>query len=173
MRACSARVYPSHLQDGHNLSASNGCYSDGPHCWRQEPQHISIRGRLEWVCTTANKAHKYWSSICPRKRHKRGCAQATGLRACTAACRINAGQGNDGGWVAGGAHTGGRGKPNRGPALAAAPPPLPPGVARPPALPGTPRFARQQVCSRPWLACMMPTCHQWQAGYLLPIHRSC
>ena len=133
----------------------------------RNPSTQCVRGRLEWVCTAVNKAQKYWSSICPRKRHKWGCAKATGLRACTAACRINAGQGNDGGMLAGGAQTGGLGNANSGDEQEAAQPPLPPGVARPPALPGTPRYARQQVCSYPWLASMMPLCHWWQADYLL------
>ncbi|CAK0781712.1 hypothetical protein CVIRNUC_005452 [Coccomyxa viridis] len=61
---------------------------------------------------------------------------------------INAGQGNDGGMLAGGAQTGGLGNANSGDEQEAAQPPLPPGVARPPALPGTPRYARQQAALR-------------------------
>ena len=59
------------------------------------------------------------------------------------ACRVNPGQGNDGGMLAGGSQTGGLGNANSGAEVAQ--PPLPPGVARPPAIPGTPAYARQQV----------------------------
>ena len=71
--------------------------------------------------------------------------------------------------LAGGAQTGGLGNANSGDEQEAAQPPLPPGVARPPALPGTPRYARQQVCSRPWLAGTVPLCHRWHADYLLSV----
>ena len=59
------------------------------------------------------------------------------------ACRVNPGQGNDAGMLAGGAQTGGLGNADSNAEVAQ--PPLPPGVARPPAIPGTPAYARQQV----------------------------
>ncbi|CAL5221227.1 g3379 [Coccomyxa viridis] len=59
---------------------------------------------------------------------------------------VNPGQGNDGGMLAGGSQTGGLGNANSGAEVAQ--PPLPPGVARPPAIPGTPAYARQQAALR-------------------------
>ena len=67
----------------------------------------------------------------------------------SAACRVNPGQANDAGMLAGGAQTGGLGNANSD--AEAAQPPLPPGVARPPAIPGTPAYAREQVPNCPVL----------------------
>ena len=65
---------------------------------------------------------------------------------------MNPGQGNDAGMLAGGAQTGGLGNANSGADVAQ--PPLPPGVARPPAIPGTPAYARQQVYDCPLSSCI-------------------
>lgn len=63
------------------------------------------------------------------------------------ACRVNPGQGNDGGMLAGGTQTGGLGNTDTNATVQM--PALPPGVARPPAIPGTTAYAREQVCLQP------------------------
>ncbi|BDA43667.1 hypothetical protein COCOBI_04-6800 [Coccomyxa sp. Obi] len=70
---------------------------------------------------------------------------------------VNPGVANDGGMLAGGTQAGGSVSNMAGVSNAAiAEPPLPPGMARPPALPGTPAYARQQARERAAAAALAP-----------------